>query len=134
MIGVQAQASSTASRVQIRAIALFHLSAGIIVSSLLWGKNVDALKAVGYGWIPFPLYIIDGLFVNKDFVELGLNRGILLYQRNVASDVGRLLSRLIANWPTAMGLGVLRPFRAADRIEARNSRAGSDFIGAGRAN
>lgn len=77
--GAKAQASSTATRVQIRATAVFHLTLAIIVSSLLWGNNVDPLKAIGYGWIPLPLNIIDGLFINKDFVALRLNQGIQIF-------------------------------------------------------
>ncbi len=70
---------STGTKAQMKAFASFMLAIGVTTSSLIWGNNIGTLKAVGYGWIPLAVFLVDGVFVSQELVELHMNQGIMLF-------------------------------------------------------
>jgi hypothetical protein len=70
---------STATTIQMKGMASFMLAIGVTLVSLLWGNNIDTLNAVGYGWIPLALFLVDGLFVSKEFVQVKMKQEHMLF-------------------------------------------------------
>ncbi len=82
---------TAATKVEMKTLGVLTLGQGIIMSALLWGNNIDAITAVGLGWIALAIYPIDGLFVNKYFVGLGVNKALMTFWALFQSIVAAIL-------------------------------------------
>lgn len=67
-----------------KVLGIAHLSEGIILAALLWGKNIDAIKAVGYGWIPWVFLLADVMFLKKEALNSNLAYLSLIFHSIVA--------------------------------------------------